>query len=106
MAVLREQLGVDDLGLVFRDLTPQPVASASIGQVKPHRGTTLEATTPANVNLQEPCEAAAPCATPVWGPCGGGRARRALTLWRTSSSFPFSFFSSSSFSFSFSSSSR
>lgn len=33
MAVLREQLGVDDLTTIFTSLSEQPVASASIGQV-------------------------------------------------------------------------
>jgi len=33
MAVLREQLGVDDLTTIFTSLSAQPVASASIGQV-------------------------------------------------------------------------
>ena len=33
MALLRRDLGVADLSEVFEDLTPGPIASASIGQV-------------------------------------------------------------------------
>ena len=50
--VLKRELGVNDLSQVFADLSPEPVASASIGQV--YRGTLAENGKDVAVKVQRP----------------------------------------------------
>lgn len=50
--VLRNELGVEDLSLIFAELTPEPVASASIGQV--YRGRLAATGQDVAVKVQRP----------------------------------------------------